>query len=71
VLIALVLCISWLVTPVLAWRLGRKYRALEHALTDLAERFAILSRQHQAERLKSDKTRTRGRRRRRSGAKNS
>ncbi len=69
VLIALALCVSWLVTPVFAWRLSRKHRALEHALADLSERFAILSRHQQAERLKSDKARTKGRRRRRSGSK--
>ena len=69
-LIALVLGVSWLVTPVYAWRLSRKHRVLEHALADLSERLAIQSRQHQAERLKRDKTRTRGRRRRRSGSKN-
>ena len=70
VLLALALCMSWLVTPVLAWRLSRKHRALEHALADLAERLAIQSRHHQAERLKRDKTRTKGRRRRRSSSKN-
>ena len=66
VLIALVLCVSWLVTPVLLWRLYRKHLTIERTLAELFERFALQSRQHQADRLRRDKSRARGRRRRRS-----
>jgi hypothetical protein len=63
-LLAYVLLLCWLVTPVLLALLYRKSLVLERHLVDLSNRMATQSRQHQVERLKRDGDRRRSGRRR-------
>lgn len=64
-LVALVSCLGWLITPVYVWRLYRKSLVMEQALLDLRDRTAAQSRQTQVDRLKRDKSPAQPRRRRR------
>ena len=64
-LVALFVCLGWLLTPVYVWRLHRKSLRVEQALFELRDRSAAQSRQQQVERLQRDKGRQPPRRRRR------
>jgi hypothetical protein len=64
-LVALFICLGWLLTPVYVWRLYRKSRHVEQALFELRDRSAAQSRQQQVERLQRDKGPPPSRRRRR------
>ena len=63
-LIACVLMLCWLMTPVLLALLYRKSLALQRRLVDLSDRLAVQQRQQQVERLKRDGDRRRPGRRR-------
>lgn len=64
-LVALFVCLGWLLTPVYVWRLYRQSLRVEQALFELRDRSAAQSRQQQVERLQHDKGRQPPRRRRR------
>jgi hypothetical protein len=64
-LVALFVCLGWLLTPVYVWRLYRKSLHLEGILVELRDRSAAQGRQQQVERLQRDKGRQPPRRRRR------
>jgi hypothetical protein len=70
-ILALVLCLVWVVTPLGVWVLWRRYRAIAQQVEQLGEQTAHLSRQHQVARLQSDQPRRRSRRRRRRGSERS
>ena len=63
-LVAYVLLLSWVVTPVLLALLYRKSLALQRYLVALSDRLAIQNRQQQVERLKRDGDRRKPGRRR-------
>ena len=63
-LLVLLLCLTWCVTPVGLWLLYRKSRAIERSLVELQSRTAAQGRQQQVERLQRDKIRHNPRRRR-------
>ena len=63
-LLAYVMLLSWIVTPVLLALLYRKSLALERRIVELSERLATQSRQSQVERLKRDGERRKPGRRR-------
>ena len=65
VLVALVICLGWLFTPILVWRLYRKNLVMEQTLFEMRDHSASQGRQQQVERLRQDKSRTQIRRRRR------
>lgn len=65
VLVALIICLGWLLTPMLVWRIYRKCRAMEQTLFEMRDHSASQGRQQQLERLQRDKSRTQIRRRRR------
>jgi hypothetical protein len=54
--------LSWIITPVLVWRIYRKSAIIETMLEELS---AAQNRQHQVERIQQDRERKRPRRRRR------
>ena len=64
-LVALIICLGWLFTPILVWRLYRKSLTMEQTLFEIRGHSASQGRQQQVERLKRDKSRTQIRRRRR------
>jgi hypothetical protein len=64
-LVALFVCLGWLLTPVYVWRLYRRSQRIEQALFELRDRSAAQGRQQQVERLQRDKSRQPPRRRRR------
>ena len=61
-ILAVLFGLSWIITPVLVWRIYRKSAIIETMLEDLS---AAQSRQHQVERIQQDRERKRPRRRRR------
>lgn len=61
-ILAVLFGLSWIITPVLVWRIYRKSAVIETVLEDLG---AAQSRQHQVERIQQDRERKRPRRRRR------
>ena len=63
-LIAYVMMLCWIVTPILLAALYRKSRALERHILEVRERLAALSRHQQVERLKPTPEVKRPRRRR-------
>lgn len=63
-LIAYVIMLCWVVTPILLVILYRKSRALERYILEMRERLATLSRHQQVERLKPTPEVKRPRRRR-------
>jgi hypothetical protein len=64
ILLALLLCLAWIITPISVWFLYRKGRDMEQVLIELRDRTASQSRQQQVDRLKRDKRRRRPSRRR-------
>jgi hypothetical protein len=62
-LVVLLLCLSWCVTPIGIWLLYRKSRTIEQYLLELHSRTAAQGRQQQVERLQRDRTRNPRRRR--------
>ena len=63
-LLVLWLCLAWIITPVVVWRLYRKSRLLEQYLVELRDRSAMQNRHQQVERLRRDKTQQKPDRRR-------
>jgi hypothetical protein len=63
-LVVLLLCLAWCVTPIGIWLLYRKSRTIERYLLELHSRTAAHGRQQQVERLQRDRTRHNPRRRR-------
>jgi len=61
-ILAVLFGLSWIITPVLVWRIYRKSAVIETMLEELG---AAQSRQHQVERIQQDRERKRPRRRRR------
>lgn len=61
-ILAVLFGLSWIITPVLVWRIYRKSAAIETMLEELG---AAQSRQHQVERIQQDRERKRPPRRRR------
>jgi hypothetical protein len=61
-ILAVLFGLSWIITPVLVWRIYRKSTVIETVLEELG---AAQSRQHQVERIQQDRERKRPRRRRR------
>lgn len=62
--LASVMLLSWIVTPILLALLYRKSLALERRMVEIYERLATQNRQSQVERLKRDGDRRKPRRRR-------
>ena len=62
--LAYVMLLSWIVTPILLALLYRKSLALERRMVESYERLATQNRQSQVERLKRDGDRRKPRRRR-------
>ncbi|MBM3223669.1 MAG: hypothetical protein FJZ47_07715 [Candidatus Tectomicrobia bacterium] len=63
-MLACILIVSWILTPVLLIMLYRKSLRLQRHLTELSERLVVQHRQQQVERLKFDSDRRRPGRRR-------
>jgi len=61
-ILAVLFGLSWIITPVLVWRIYRKSAVIETMLEELG---AAQSRQHQVERIQQDRERKRPPRRRR------
>ena len=61
-ILAVLFGLSWIITPVLVWRIYRKSAVIETILEELG---AAQSRQHQVERIQQDRERKRPPRRRR------
>jgi hypothetical protein len=62
--LVLLLCLTWLITPVGVWLLYRRSGRLEQHVLELRERTASRSRQQQVERLQRDSVRKKPPRRR-------
>ena len=64
IVLALLLCLAWLMTPIGLGSLYRKTKGLEQQLTEVHDRLAGMSRQQQVDRLRRDRVRKRPTRRR-------